>query len=134
MLLNPDALIVTGIVLAVPAYFLLLQLLRKLLSHKKELIISKHSRLRQQSLQLMQSVNQHILAQNADAEPVDETVTYADFYRQLKANHASNLSDRFLVRIKHSNNPVLLEKAGQKLEKQEKKLQEAQALLAYAQH
>lgn len=134
MLFNTDAPIIAGIVLAVPAYYLLRWVLQKTLSHKKELIIRKHRMLRQQSLQLMQSVSQHMLAKNAETEAIAEQVTYGDFYRQLKVNHVSNLSDKFLIKIKHSNNPMMLEKAGQKLERQERRLKEAETLLAYARH
>jgi hypothetical protein len=134
MLLNNDLLILVSIALAALCYPLARYLAGKLLYHKKELIIRKHKQLRLQSLHLMQTASQYMLAKNAETDAIDNEVTYADFYRQLKSNHVSNLSDKVLIKIKHSNNPMLLEKAEHQLQRQERKLREAESILNYAHH
>ncbi|KOS07326.1 hypothetical protein AM493_15735 [Flavobacterium akiainvivens] len=132
MLLNSDILIATGVVLSPLGYILARHLLGKMLFIKKEQVITKHGKLRQQSLHLMESVSQRMVNSHDDSETIGNEVTYADFYRQLKANHVSNLSDKLIVRVKRSNNPLKLEKAAHRLEQQELRLKEAEMMLHYA--
>lgn len=129
MLFNNDLLILTGIALAALAYPLARYLAGKVLYHKKEIIIQKHTQLRLQSLQLMQTASQYMLSKNAETDRIAGQVSYADFYRKLKTNHVSNLSEKVLIKIKHSNNPMLLGKAEHSLERQEQRLREAEKML-----
>ncbi|MFP5436470.1 MAG: hypothetical protein ACLGH8_01650 [Bacteroidia bacterium] len=105
---------------------------RKISAHKKQLMLKKYSELRKQSLAMQGTMNNLIMAGDAERKTIDGTLTCADFYKQLKSNHMYNLSDKYLSKVKKSNNLLFLNKAERNLYEQEAKLKNAQQLLSFA--
>lgn len=105
---------------------------RKVSAHKKQLMLKKYSELRKQSLALQGSMNDLIMAGDAERKTIEGSLTYGDFYKQLKSNHMYNLSEKYLSKVKKSNNLLFLNKAERNLQQQEEKLKNAQQLLSFA--
>ena len=95
-------------------------------------MLSKYSELRRQSLTLQEVVSNYLLADDADKRLLSGELTCADLYRQLKSNHVYNLSDKYLSKVKKSNNLLFLNRAERKLYEQEERLNNAQRLISSA--
>lgn len=118
------------LVTAVLIYFLATVVIKFVFRQKKEDILSRYSRLRRQSIDLQTAMSGYLLEGDAGKNRIDGELTFADFYRQMKSNHISNLSDKYLSRVKKSNNPLFLNKVEKNLEEQEQKLKNAEQLIA----
>ncbi|MFP9114686.1 hypothetical protein ACLI1A_12155 [Flavobacterium sp. RHBU_3] len=125
-----DLTAVGAILAAALMYVLATVVIKFVFRQKKEDILSRYSRLRRQSIDLQTAMSGYLLEGNTGKNPIDGELTFADFYRQMKSNHISNLSDKYLSRVKKSNNPLFLTKVEKNLEEQEQKLKDAEQLIA----
>ncbi|MFY7730468.1 MAG: hypothetical protein ACOVRN_13190 [Flavobacterium sp.] len=130
MLLTNDLMILVALGAACGLYAFVAFCIQKLSVNKKEQMLSKYSELRRQSLTLQEVVSNYLLADDADKKLLSGELTCADLYRQLKSNHVYNLSDKYLSKVKKSNNLLFLNKAERKLYEQEERLNNAQRLIS----
>lgn len=127
-----DVTTISAIVIAISAGMLASFIARKISSNKKQQMLSKYTELRRQSLELQGAMSNYILAGDADLTKLEGDITCADFYRQLKSNHVYNLSDKYLAKVKNSNNLLFLNKAERNLQEQEVRLSNARKLVSFA--
>nr|WP_322625997.1 hypothetical protein [uncultured Flavobacterium sp.] len=92
-------------------------------------MLKKYTELRKESLALQGTVSDYMLAKDAARKTIDGNQSLSDFYRQLKSNHIYNLSDKYLSKVKNSNNPIFLNKAERNLQEQEEKIKTAKHLI-----
>lgn len=92
-------------------------------------MLKKYTELRKESLALQGTVSDYMLTGDAARKIIDGDQSLSDFYRQLKSNHISNLSDKYLSKVKKSNNPLFLNRAERNLQEQEEKLKNAKHLI-----
>lgn len=78
-------------------------------------------RIRAQSLQLQNILNNHILT-NDSKEFFAPGVTYGECLRQLQRNHSLYLSEKIYVKLKNSRSTILMQKTDRILDEQEQTL------------
>lgn len=132
MLLNHDLKIMVALCAALLVYGMLWLFMKNLSRARRQKVLSRYSELRKQSLELQKITSNYMMSADTSNVSIRGDVTYADFYRQLKQKHVSNLSDKCLQKIKYSNNLLLLKKAEHTLHNEEIRLQEARLLISYA--
>ena len=71
-------------------------------SRKKVLLLSFRE-VREKSLNLQNAVTQYLMLHDSQDEKLAEDMTYGQFLKQLKKNHATHLSEKKFVKIKSSN-------------------------------
>jgi len=130
MLLNDDFTIFEVLIATAFVYLLTVFIVKRISLPRKRELLNRYSSLRRQSLELQKTLSQHVLTDSNDALIPQGQVSYADFYRQLKSNHVYNLSDKYLAKVKNSNNPLFLNKAERNLQEQEQKLKNARQLIS----
>jgi|GEM_PF-3152596 len=130
MLLNDDFTIFEVLIATAFVYLLTVFIVKRISLRRKRELLNRYSSLRRQSLELQKTLSQHVLTDSTDALIPQGQVSYADFYRQLKSNHVYNLSDKYLAKVKNSNNPLFLNKAERNLQEQEQKLKNARQLIS----
>ncbi len=96
---------------------------------RKKDLLNRYTTLRRQSLELQKTLSHHVLS-DTDTLTTTGEINYADFYRQIKSNHVYNLSDKYLSKLKNSNNLLFLNKAERNLQQQEEKLKNAEQLIS----
>lgn len=123
-------LIICGIaILGLGTCFLAMGIAKKISIQKKQQMLKKYTELRKESLALQGTVSDYMLAKDAARKTIDGNQSLSDFYRQLKSNHIYNLSDKYLSKVKNSNNPIFLNKAERNLQEQEEKIKTAKHLI-----
>jgi hypothetical protein len=129
MLLTDDFSILEVVIAAAFAYLITLFIIKRISLKRKREILNRYTTLRRQSLELQKTLSQHVLT-DADSLTATGEINYADFYKQIKSNHVYNLSDKYLSKLKNSNNLLFLNKAEQNLLAQEQKLKKAEELIS----
>ncbi|MES2485158.1 MAG: hypothetical protein V4581_04315 [Bacteroidota bacterium] len=79
---------------------------------------------------MQELLSEYMLSTNAERKLVKDNVTFAEYYRQLKNNHVTHLSSKFLDKLQKSNNPLLLKKTADILNHQELKLKDAENVIS----
>ena len=129
MLLTDDFSILEVVIAAAVAYLITLFIIRRVSLKRKKELLNRYTTLRRQSLELQKTLSQHVLT-DAGSLTATGQINYADFYKQIKSNHVYNLSDKYLSKVKNSNNPLFLNKAERNLHEQEQKLKSAEQLIS----
>ncbi|AWH83597.1 hypothetical protein HYN59_00025 [Flavobacterium album] len=88
----------------------------------KKALLAKYRRIRVKSLNVQDALTQYIIEHDALKKEYEEGVTYSVFLNQLKKNHINNLSEKHFLKLKASNNRILLNKTDKMLDEQEAKL------------
>ena len=130
MLFTNDFAVFEVILAIVVVYFATGFLVKKISMKRKGQILSRYGAVRKQSLELQKTLSHQVLSDTADRATLNGQISYADFYRQLKSNHVYNLSDKYVSKVKNSNNPLFLNKAERNLQEQEEKLKSAEQLIS----
>ncbi len=127
---NPDLLAFIALICIVAGYLIFKLVLKRLSFEKKRNLIVRFQQLRKQSLSLQELLSEYMLSTNAERKLVKDNVTFAEYYRQLKNNHVTHLSSKFLDKLQKSNNPLLLKKTADILNHQELKLKDAENVIS----
>lgn len=129
MLFQNDSMFFGVLTATVIVSFLSTFVIKKISQEKRRRMLVRYSALRKQSLDLQKTMSDQLLADSAENITLNGELSCNDFYRQLKSNHVYNLSDKYLSKVKKSNNLLFLNKAERNLEEQEQKLKDAEQLL-----
>ena len=132
MPLFPDLIILLALV-ALAIIYLLFKLLSKTSSYKekKKDILEKYQQQRARSLKLQDFYGNYILANHAQKDVFYDATTYGDFLKALQRNHITNLSDKNYVKLKNTDNRIVLKKTADMLEEQETILSDAEGKAKY---
>lgn len=130
MILTNDFTILEVGAAAAIAYLLTVFIIKRISLKRKRELLTRYSNLRKQSLELQKTLSHYVLTDSTDELIPQGQISYADFYKQLKSNHVYNLSDKYLSKVKKSNNPLFLNKAERNLQEQEQKLKKAEQLIS----
>lgn len=124
------------ILLLSPAIIIVIYLLIKIVNgrssykKRKNELLDLFQQQRLKSKKLQDELSNYILTNNAHKTICFENATCGDYLKQLQKNHLQNLSDKIYLRIKNSNNRILLMKTAEELKIQEIKLNEAEIRIA----
>jgi len=127
---NPDLLAFIALTCIVAGYLIFKLVIKRLSFERKRSLIIRFQQLRKQSLSLQELLSEYMLSTNAERKLVKDNVTFAEYYRQLKSNHVTHLSSKFLDKLQKSNNPLLLKKTADVLKHQEIKLKDAENVIS----
>ena len=119
--------------IAIAIIYLLFKILSKTSSYKekKKDILEKYQQQRVRSLKLQDLYSNYILANHAQKDIFFDTTTYGDFLKALQKNHIANLSDKNYVKLKNTDNRIVLKKTADMLEEQETILSDAEGKAKY---
>jgi len=127
MQLFPDFILLMSLLL-----FIVIYVLFKFLNNtphykeKKKELIEKFQDARALSIKLQETVSAYILTNNANEATFFDNVSYGGFLKSLQKNHIQNLSEKYYIKLKNSNNRLFLKKTSAMLDEQGIKLKEAQ--------
>ncbi|MXN89814.1 hypothetical protein GR160_01110 [Flavobacterium sp. Sd200] len=131
MPLFPDLIFLLSLI-AILLLYLLFRLINGRSSYrnrKKNLLdIFQQERLRSKKLQ--DDLSNYILANNANKTIIEKDITCGEYLRQMQKNHLQNLSDKVFLKVKNTDNRIVLMKTTEELKSQQIKLNEAQALIS----
>lgn len=132
MPLFPDLTILFALI-AIAIIYLLFKILSKTSSYKekKKDILEKYQQQRTRSLKLQDFYGNYILAHNTQKDIFYNAITYGDFLKALQKNHITNLSDKNYVKLKNTDNRIVLKKTADMLEEQETILSDAEGKAKY---
>lgn len=112
--------------------FIVIYVLFKILNNtshykeKKKELTEKFQEARALSIKLQETVSAYILTNNASEATFIENVSYGGFLKSLQKNHIQNLSEKYYIKLKNSNNRLFLKSTSAMLDEQGIKLKEAQ--------
>ena len=127
MQLFPDFILLMSLLL-----FIVIYVLFKFLNNtphykeKKKELVEKFQDARALSIKLQETVSAYILTNNANEATFFDNVSYGGFLKSLQKNHIQNLSEKYYIKLKNSNNRLFLKKTSAMLDEQGIKLKEAQ--------
>jgi len=127
MQLFPDFILLMSLLL-----FIVIYVLFKFLNNtphykeKKKELIEKFQDARALSIKLQETVSAYILTNNANEATFFDNVSYGGFLKSLQKNHIQNLSEKYYIKLKNSNNRLFFKKTSAMLDEQGIKLKEAQ--------
>lgn len=117
------------------ALFLFIYLVNALPAYKraKKQLLAKYHRLRVKSLRLQEELHYYILKNDVLKEEMDGTgVTYGAYLKKIQKNHALHLSEKGYIKLRKSNNRLLMHKAKRTLELQDTELKNIELTLSNA--
>lgn len=92
----------------------------------KKALLAKYRRIRVKSLNVQDAVTQYIIENDALKQEYKDGMTYSQLLNQLKKNHINNLSEKHFLKLKATNNRLLLSKTDKMLDEQEVRLDETE--------
>lgn len=126
----PDIALLYALIACIAGYLIFRYLVKISLRNKKQDLVRKIKDLRLVSIKLQKSLSNYILSKNADRELLYADVTFGQYYRYLKHNHAAHLSSKLIEKLQNSDNPLLIKKTTEELQEQDRKMNEAQGILS----
>lgn len=89
-------------------------------------LLAEYRRIRVWSLKLQDDLRKHIISHDVLRQEITPGITYNEFLKQLQKNHALHLSEKKYLKLRTTNNRILLKKVRRDLKNQEEKLSEVQ--------
>ena len=106
--------------------FILLPFYRK----RKANLVSQFRQVRIKSLRLQKQLSKYMLSNDLNRHDFTEGMTVGDYYRYLKKNHITYLSDKNYLKVKKSQNPIGDMRMLNILKEQEERLKDAEHKIA----
>lgn len=130
MLLLPYAIIVIPFTVILATY-IILKIVNKSAWYKtnKTKLLDSFRQQRHKSKSLQNKLSNYIMANNTHNAELHGGITYDDYLKQLKKNHALKLSKKKYIRLKSSNNMMLIKKTATELKYQKARLLEAESVI-----
>jgi len=107
---------------AIVAVGTLAYVVRPRYTQRKTALLAKYRRIRTKSLKIQDILSKHVLEHNAINDNITPEMTYGQFIKSLRKQHAQYLSERTYVKLKNSTNIFFLNKTKRLLEEQEQRL------------